>query len=275
MSVAYSEISKEKHQEIMEAFRYWKQVAEDAVSDPSTENMEKLSRGIEKMRRPVIFPTEERFVVRDELVQAMLSIPGSVGFFEKKYYQAKKEWKAGSLRQQEYIDVIGETIGTIRYLPSPESVRVLGNLIDDQERLTADEVERMPVAFWALRGLMNLIEDGPVYSDDYVEQIIDRKMWVLWFEQVKAGTRTFRFKGDPQPYTLAGPAEKELRPLRDGDEGVEARRQKTTERGNPEISTGTGEEDGRKIPWLPLGLATLLAGGGGVYWWRQSRKAAP
>ncbi|GAA5481024.1 hypothetical protein Hsar01_00229 [Haloferula sargassicola] len=175
----------------------------------------------------------------------------------------------------DYKIATGETIGTLCGLPSPDSVRVLGGLLDDIDRIGRGDEEVLPNGMFALRGLMDLIDDGPAYSDTLEEQIRDRKSWMLWFEQVKAGTRTFRFKGDPQPYTLAGPTEKELRPGNQETESVEARRRKTTGLENSGISKKDGVEDRRKIPWLPLGLATLLAGGGGVYWWRQSRKAAP
>jgi hypothetical protein len=34
-------------------------------------------------------------------------------------------------------------------------------------------------------------------------------VWQAWYEQIKAGKRTFRFEGDPTEYDLNGPAPKE------------------------------------------------------------------
>jgi hypothetical protein len=40
---------------------------------------------------------------------------------------------------------------------------------------------------------------GKVYTPE------EMLTWRLWYEQVKAGNRTFRFEGDPQEYNLQGP----------------------------------------------------------------------
>jgi hypothetical protein len=48
--------------------------------------------------------------------------------------------------------------------------------------------------------------------------------WLLWYEQIKSGNRTFRFEGDPTEYDLNGPAPKQK------IERVERERKRTEER---------------------------------------------
>ncbi|WP_353565181.1 hypothetical protein [Haloferula sargassicola] len=266
-----SDANRQRHEE---SRLKWTARAAEAVENPSEKNLLLLARGIRSVWHPARYPSKEEKELSNELAHIMLSIPGSMGFFEERYYEAKRDWDKGLLRTQAYNDARRETLGTIFYLPSPESIRVLGSLLEDLKPVGSGESSSICTAFYALRGLMNLIDDGPAYSDTIEDQIRDRKSWMLWFEQVKAGARTFRFKGDPQPYTLAGPTEKELRPGNQETESVEARRRKTTGLENSGISEKDGVEDRRKIPWLPLGLATLLAAGGGTYLWWKSRRTA-
>jgi hypothetical protein len=48
---------------------------------------------------------------------------------------------------------------------------------------------------------------------DHVDYDEDIEAWRLWYEQVKSGKRTFRFEGDPNEYSLAGPVTKAAEPV--------------------------------------------------------------
>jgi hypothetical protein len=95
---------------------------------------------------------------------------------------------------------------TLRYLPSPETVRVLGDMLSEEWKSpipVQDGMMENPLAHYALRALAQLpLESKPAQTsaDDHLEK--DLRSWQLWYEQVKAGTRTFRFKGDPKEYSF-------------------------------------------------------------------------
>lgn len=114
-----------------------------------------------------------------------------------------------------------ETLGC---MPSPETVRVLGEFLFDPwglnpnakpgEPYGKDELGQAPHASYAMLALARLpletrANATPPEETRYWENI---DAWKLWYEQVKAGTRTFRFKGDPQEYSLAGPVSKIVEP---------------------------------------------------------------
>ena len=121
-------------------------------------------------------------------------------------------------------------------MPSPETVRVLGGFLSDPWGLlpnakpggnySNDKQGLSPHASRAMSALAKLpLENRPVQSPpDQIYYWNDINTWKLWYEQVKAGTRTFRFKGDPQEYSLAGPVTegreaKDTRPNRDTNNG--------------------------------------------------------
>jgi hypothetical protein len=109
----------------------------------------------------------------------------------------------------------GEIYLALAQLPSPQVVGLLGELLYDERDPWKDEPSSdydrpCPNSIYAIKTLNRIGLDGV--------QIIELKttreneaalhQWKLWYEQVKAGTRTFRFMGDPQEYRLADPVSK-------------------------------------------------------------------
>ena len=110
---------------------------------------------------------------------------------------------------------------TLDYLPSVETVRVLGEFLSDErgyvkmpehptlEDLTTD-VSGSPVFRRAAASLGKLpIVNKPIPASTQFRTPDDVQPWKQWYEQIKAGNRTFRFEGDPTEYDLNGPASKE------------------------------------------------------------------
>ncbi len=106
-------------------------------------------------------------------------------------------------------------------IPHPGVVRVLGEYLydwDEDEREKGLAMEfRIPGTpsngLHAMNALGDLIEKPPVQKRGESYNKNDANVWQLWYEQVKAGTRTFRFKGDPQEYSLAGPVDRAKEPV--------------------------------------------------------------
>ncbi len=129
----------------------------------------------------------------------------------------------------------------------------------------ADWTQTPPNGMLAAQALANLIESPPLQKDPegYFES--DVHPWQLWYEQVKAGTRTFRFKGDPQEYSLAGPVD-------------QAREPATTRPAKPPVPAETGiaaeEPAGSGFSW-PILLAALAVCGAGVWLVLRGRQPGP
>ncbi|MGB6223162.1 MAG: hypothetical protein WBG04_19195 [Haloferula sp.] len=105
---------------------------------------------------------------------------------------------------------------TLQQLPSPETVGVLGELIFDErdpwkDGDWGDGGRPMPNSVHATKAFTALgISNPPVRALAYDPG--DQRTWQLWFNQVKAGARTFSFEGDDATYSLEGEV-----PLRSGE----------------------------------------------------------
>ncbi len=105
---------------------------------------------------------------------------------------------------------------TLPHLPSPEGVRVLGELLSNDwvppgnETFAASE-KFAPLSVSARVALQKFpLLDKPFKDPITKQNVADANTaWLLWYEQIKSGNRTFRFEGDPTEYDLNGPAPKQ------------------------------------------------------------------
>ncbi len=157
------------------------------------------------------------------------------------------------------------TFAVLKQLPSPQVVDLLGRLLEDDRDpwvvIPAGEVAAgrpPPNSYLAARTLNQIGIEGvpliePLRNDRDHEAARDQ--WKLWYAQVKAGNRTFRFKGDPRDYNLDGPLP---------EVAVATRPRKT---GLPEGKPGSSAaEEGRRLPWLAVGGAMGLLVLTGLAW---------
>jgi hypothetical protein len=144
----------------------------------------------------------------------------------------------------------------LRHLPSPETVRVLGDMILETEIIDTGEYPTIHLASQALQELHHLpLASKPVQNHDVFSDR-DLETYRLWYSQIKAGNRTFRFVGDPNEYTLAGPVS------RVADVGA-------TSRPNAETPTNAVTEQTQSstaIPWYAIGMGVVLVVGAFWYW---------
>lgn len=109
-------------------------------------------------------------------------------------------------------------------MPSPETVRVLGEFLFDPWGLKPgaqpgmspdeDEIGLASHASFSLHVLSSLplTTRANATPPEKTTYWADIDAWKLWYEQVRAGTRTIQFEGDPQHYNLQGPVATAIEP---------------------------------------------------------------
>ncbi|RYD82697.1 MAG: hypothetical protein EOP84_09020 [Verrucomicrobiaceae bacterium] len=163
------------------------------------------------------------------------------------------------------------------YLPSVETVRVLGKFLSDERGYTKlplnptiKEIEaagrEVPNCKGAAKALVCLpFVSKPLDKDWMTMTYEDVAPWREWYEQIKAGNRTFRFEGDPTEYDLNGPASKQTldriarADKRDAERAVGKRRGAEAEEGRKEGRSGN-------VLWF---MSTALLAAAAWYGWRK------
>jgi hypothetical protein len=106
----------------------------------------------------------------------------------------------------DYEEICSKNLGILGHIPSTESVRALGHYLWKREetgvQYNSPDTERP-----AAESLTELIANGPMQT--WMANYEDVARWQKWFDEVKAGKRTFRFVGSEVDYTLDGPADAE------------------------------------------------------------------
>ncbi len=180
-----------------------------------------LPRNREKGTRPVFMAVRE----------ALLAIPDHATYYERRIKEAREEMVAENdvnIRGPLVVKYNNEQatgFAILGLLPSSESVRVLGEFLFDERDRVAPSPPGVPDnenarqyatgvnsnSVYALRAITGLplvskpVHRKPFSDGSYGDYPEDLQPWRLWYEQVRAGTRTFRFEGDPQEYSLTGP----------------------------------------------------------------------
>jgi hypothetical protein len=105
----------------------------------------------------------------------------------------------------------------LQQLQTPEAVSALGRLLFDEndpwKDMHWDDGGRpLPNSYVALMCLGQMGINNPPTHGPEPRYTTDLRPWQLWFEQVRAGTRTFSFVGSDTVYTLNGPVAEESTP---------------------------------------------------------------
>jgi hypothetical protein len=176
--------------------------------------------------------------------------------------------------QSKLLNVQTRSFQALGNMPSPETVRVLGEFLFDPWGLdpnakpgqfeNKEKLGQVDHAGYAMRALARLPLETRANAtpSEKTQYWNDIDAWKLWFEQVKAGTRTFRFKGDPQNYSLAGPVSEAREPKTD-------RAPRTNEVSASTIET---EKKATSFPIWPLTLAGVLLAV--AIWFATKRKSS-
>jgi hypothetical protein len=125
------------------------------------------------------------------------------------------EWFGNEINRMTDIEVEGQFhhergwyFTILSHLQSPQTVQVLGELLFDERdpwKNIPTDATWYPSSVLAVRALHNLGIEKPPVNSEFPDPRNDLLTWQLWYEQVRAGTRTFSFKGDKTTYSLTGP----------------------------------------------------------------------
>jgi len=218
---------------------------------------------------------EQKLVFRRS--QAMLiSIPGHAEYYRQKMEDGMAWVKSQpngerALLAGAFGPKQSEIFQVLELMPSPEAVKVLGEYLSDERGWDPEKGHPIPTdgedlmhmqiknCDKAVRSLARMIENPP--EAENVHPRFSLPTWRLWYNQVKAGNRTFRFKGDPTEYDLNGPASATKTP--------DAKR--SDRRAIADSSVESKKESGSKAPTITAIIVALLIGG---YWIHRARQKA-
>lgn len=205
------------------------------------------------------------------LKEKLLSIPGHAEHFRDRINSSREEMEAvrdspnpsgilgGAIVKMNREQSWG--FQTLRDLPSPETVRVLGDFLSDDRGAELSEERRQetgegPNSRYAVSALSKLgIANPPTPPVRHDGDVTDgMESWRQWYSEVKSGRRTFRFIGDDTEYDLRGPVR------RGGGMETDRRAKRTPAETAPEQTKPRNEPPrSRLIPYL-AGVLFLVAG---------------
>ena len=256
----------------MRGFEYWRSKIEECKNLPPEEAIPALGTGVRKMSLKYIFWHEERWKVQAELREALFAIPGHAEWYRDDIMRRYNWWErtekpAMNANWSDFTRYRGWNFETLKEMPSPETVRVLGEMLGTEEDGYGHGAESDPkLRYRAAAALCQLGVENPP-SPPRIEELwtrakdYDLKAWRLWYGQVKAGNRTFRFEGDPQVYDLNGP----VREVRDPS-------QRPRQSGPSSPAESDGETRRRSFPWVPVSIACAVLALAFGSWLRGRRK---
>lgn len=268
--------------------------ADECMQNPSERFIPELSESLRKLQSKVIYQTEDRIAAYDRAQRALLSVPGHAKYFQDKIEALRSEVLAtANLSEDERgrIRATGKDIAhvtdyenycsmtafpTLANLPSPETVAVLGSylnettgrdgktLLGDPRRYQGsdDSTLRPCNAELAAGAIANLSIENPPYTNPNPGKLMYQipnewvDHWKDWWNEVKAGKRTYRFAGSDIEYGPDGPATKEQLEKVTKDRKRAGERKVGRDQGEPPPDTGTLSKG--KLVALILAVAAVL-----------------
>jgi hypothetical protein len=145
-----------------------------------------------------------------EATTELISIPGHAEFYAKPIWESYAAYRdsnhpkhTGSLTWFSWEIRIG--METLRHLPSPETVKVLGGMLSEEwEHQSSPDSKVDPsqsMAKYAVTAMTLLnIRDAPSAAIEQYSAPEVLSDWQAWYEQIKSGQRAFSFKGQAVEY---------------------------------------------------------------------------
>lgn len=276
------EPTPEQIEKLDRALETWRVLEEGPGNRSHEEYIEVLGRGLRKTSNDTIFYQGGADEVHEILKAKLLSIPGHAEYFGNRINEEREKVDRLRAEGNEYATTSdlyhAQRYGfeTLSYLPSVETVRVLGSFLEDdrgKDRMFGPSGERsgeFPNRGFAAQTLAQLpIANKPATDPEDVRKgtTVLSATYLKWFKEVESGKRTFRFIGDPVDYDLRGPSKRGA---------VEP----TYSRSGKQVAEGTKQAESKitdeKRPSAPL-IGYVLAGFflvAGAWFYIRKRKAA-
>ena len=247
-------------------------------SDPETA-IAKLGRLVGQLSES---PNKERGdrTVYNLAKLTLVTIPGHAEYYANRINKVREEVDGVIQSGGKYpplSDLLNEQMygfQTLSQLPSPETVRVLGEFLTDErgrmiippeskgrEMKLYDLWQQDPNSTLAAETLSRLpLKTKPhAVIDEWDKDSLTP--WIHWYAQIKVGRRTFSFEGDPQEYDLTGP----VSGTRNPDTPRERRRPT-----DPKSAKATATpKSPSSTPWIAGAIVVLIGAGGWFYLKKQ------
>ena len=214
ISLFLTNISKGESQEYLaetraqrdESISLWRSKLDDSRHLKAAEKFESLGRGLRRLgvlRNTAYRPSDLQQLFRD-IQDEMINTQGHAQYFADEIERIRKSEE--SLPSGQRVDYhrwrkwyLHETL---KNLPSPETVDVLGRYLDDERDTPPRTNFPLENAYYASLSL------GEIGLRDKPELPIPslgtwrktRDVWKAWYESVKAGERSFSFVGQNKQY---------------------------------------------------------------------------
>jgi hypothetical protein len=214
-------------------------------------------------------PNSNQLKLSQIAFEEIKTIPGYADYFDSRIREHLERAKKheGTDRQFGFANAMMDNVSSdfkiLTCMPSPEAVGVLGELLsEDWVVLRNGQPFNRPRAGFAMSSLHRMPLASKPVQGDYVSDEKDLETYRLWYSQIKAGNRTFRFEGDPNEYTLAGP-------IRESPDLAA-----TPPKASDSIESVSPGQTGLNpsTPWYAYGLGGVLIGSALWYWLASRRK---
>jgi hypothetical protein len=276
----------------------WTNTLNSVNSLPANEKIETLG-GAVILGRTIETTDQEQIFRRAQ--GELLAIPSHAEYFRDRINEARE--KLEHAREHENSSMVAyyrgkwdkarEGFTVMSYLPSVETVKVLGEFLGDERGKIVlsrgysrdDELLafiKRPHCYSAMLALQRLpiVEKpckplGTDYMPDELEPAL--KPWQQWYQEIKDGKRTFRFEGDPVEYDLNGhaPKDKVERIARDQKREVERQSGRQRATALPAMAAqATTSKRSRPVTIAVLIAFIVLLGSIGCYILRKRRHGA-
>lgn len=293
----YADPSKWMHPEGRETeakqVELWQNKFDASAAMKGDEKMEFLSLGLRNMgiRKNKGNESESVDALYQKIQAALLAIPGHATYYGSRITKAHAEMKQAvqdaaegdrsgneSTKGNQFRNIEAEGLGTLENLPSPATIKVLGELLSEewQNPLYIEGHQTWPpLCYFSVRTLTEMpLVRKPVTAPGGINDPSTLKAWQVWYEQIKSGSRTFRFEGDPTEYDLNGPAPgQKLQQIARADKR-DAERAAGHKRESPGATTSAAEEPTNSSFSIVAILAVATATAGGIWYFLKKKNAA-
>jgi len=210
---------------------------------------------------------EEQDRVFQRAKKDIVEITGYAKYYQDDLEKLRRLTKDDSTYSFQYGKAQKKIFQSLGQLPSPETVRVMGDFLNDPEGRNGKDIAGDPISVWntvnckmAVGVLLHLkIEKAPVVKAGQVS-FEDVDAWKQWWDEIKSGKRTYRFVGSPVEYGPDGPVSAKELSRREHDRQSSPRTGNvgTQEVASPPESLGIGSK-------VAAGIALVLLAAGGWF----------